>query len=95
MSARLYNLSFNTTERSLQSAFESEGDAVLSVTVATGPRRGYGFVQMSSDGGGLRAIAAWNGRELDGHPIVVSDASTRPSRGDPATSEFRAPKRRR
>lgn len=92
--SRLYvgNLSFNTTERTLRTAFESEGGSVLSVTIATdeatGRARGYGFVQMGSDSEALRAIAAWNGRELDGHPILVSDAGAHPSRGDAAASEF-------
>jgi len=99
--AKLYvgNLSFNTTEMSLRTAFESEGGSVLSVTIAvdeaTGRPRGFGFVQMGSAVEGQRAIDAWNGRELDGHPILVSDAGDRPSRMEPATTEFRAGGRRR
>lgn len=93
--ARLYvgNLSMNTTEVTLRSAFEQEGGLVLSVTIAmddaTGRPRGFGFVQMGSAVEGLRAIDAWNGRELDGHPILVSDAGDRPSRMEAVGSEFR------
>ena len=92
--ARLYvgNLSFNTTEASLRSAFELEGGPVLSVEIAvdaiTGRPRGFGFVQMGSSSDGARAIEALHGRELDGHAILVSDAGDRPARSEPAKSEF-------
>jgi len=91
---RLYvgNLSLNTTEASLRTAFEHDGGAVVSVTIAvdaaTGRPRGFAFVQMGSGADGLRAIEAWHGRELDGHAILVSDAGDRPGRSEQAKSDF-------
>lgn len=40
----------------------------------TGRARGFGFVEMSNDGDGDKAIAALNGRELDGRALNVNEA---------------------
>ena len=57
--------------------FEAHGtvDRVNLVTDReTGRARGFGFVEMSNDGEGERAIAALNGRELDGRALNVNEA---------------------
>jgi RNA recognition motif-containing protein len=91
--ARLYvgNLSLNTTEASLRHAFEGDGGEVARVELAlgtTGGHRGFAFVDMRSPSDGLRTIAAWHGRELDGRTILVADAQGRPERGARAKTEF-------
>jgi RNA recognition motif-containing protein len=91
--ARLYvgNLSLNTTERSLRLALEADGSQVEQVEIAggtSGPHRGFAFVDMRSPSDCLRAIAAWNGNELDGRTILVADAKGRPERGVRAKTEF-------
>lgn len=74
------NLSWDTTEAGLQSAFEDFGQ-VSSVTIIkdryTGQSRGFGFVEMPNDEEGRAAITALNGKELDGRPLKVDQARPR------------------
>ena len=81
------NLSYGTTDDSLRSLFEAHG-AVASVSIITdretGRSRGFGFVEMSNDGEADRAIAATNGKDVDGRKITVNEArpkSDRPGGG--------------
>ena len=63
------NLSFNSTEDSVRTLFEQYGavDRVSIVTDRdTGQAKGFGFVEMSGDAEGLRAIESLSGRELNG-----------------------------
>ena len=83
---RLYvgNLSFNTTEDSLRSAFEADGRSVREVTLVidreTGRPRGFAFVEMSSKADGVSAMQALDGSSLDGRQIKVSEAKERAPR---------------
>jgi len=83
---RLYvgNLSYNTDERSLREVFEQEGRKVTEVKLVTdretGQPRGFAFVEMASPADAEAAIAALNGRELDGRTLKVNEAQER-SRG--------------
>ncbi len=64
--------------------FEAYGtvDRVSVVTDReTGRARGFGFVEMSSDDEAERAIAALNGRELDGRALNVNEARPKTDRG--------------
>lgn len=77
------NLSFQTTEADLRTAFEPFG-AVSRVSIMTdrdtGRSRGFGFVEMNDDQQGEDAIAALNGSELDGRQLNVNVARPRPER---------------
>jgi cold-inducible RNA-binding protein len=77
------NLSFATTEETLRSLFETHG-TVERVTVVTdrdtGQPRGFGFVEMTDDGDGLKAITAVNGRDIDGRTLTVNEARPRVER---------------
>ena len=77
------NLSFGTTEDSVRSLFETHG-TVARVNIAadrdTGQPRGFGFVEMSNDGEGEKAIAALNGAEIDGRALNVNEARPKPER---------------
>lgn len=77
------NLSFQTTEQDLRTAFEAFG-AVSRVSIMTdrdtGRSRGFGFVEMADDQQGDDAIAALNGSELDGRALNVNVARPRPER---------------
>ena len=78
------NLSFGATEESVRSLFEAYGtvDRVNVVTDRdTGRARGFGFVEMSVADEADRAIAALNGRELDGRAINVNEARPKEDRG--------------
>ena len=71
------NLSFNTAEDELRQAFESYGqvDRVSIMTDRdTGRSRGFGFVEMTNNEDGEKAIAALNGSQLGGRTINVNEA---------------------
>ena len=76
------NLSFNATEDAVRSMFEAYG-TVERVNIVTdrdtGRAKGFGFVEMSVDADGDRAIEALSGRELDGRNLTVNEA--RPKEG--------------
>jgi RNA recognition motif-containing protein len=78
------NLSFGATEDAVRSMFEAYGtvDRVSVVTDReTGRARGFGFVEMSGDDEAERAIAALNGRELDGRALNINEARPKEDRG--------------
>lgn len=78
------NLSFNTSEDELRQAFEGFGqvDRVSILTDRdTGRSRGFGFVEMSSDEDGEKAIAAMNGKQIGGRTINVNEARPKADRG--------------
>lgn len=78
------NLSFGATEDSLRAMFEAYG-AVERVNVVTdrdtGRARGFGFVEMSVNADADKAIAALNGRELDGRALNINEARPKEDRG--------------
>ncbi|MEO7539211.1 MAG: RNA-binding protein [Pyrinomonadaceae bacterium] len=86
MSMKLYvgNLSFQTSSQELEELFASMG-TVESATVVedreTGRSRGFGFVEMSSQEEGEKAIAELNGQEVSGREIKVNEAKPREDRG--------------
>ena len=77
------NLSFGASEESLRSLFETYG-TVGRVNIVTdrdtGQPRGFGFVEMANDGEGEKAIAAVNGRDLDGRTLSVNEARPKADR---------------
>jgi len=81
------NLSFGATEDAVRSLFEAHG-AVERVNICTdrdsGQPRGFGFVEMTNDSEGDKAIAALNGKDLDGRALNINEArpkNDRPSNG--------------
>ena len=77
------NLSFDATEGAVRSMFEEFGavDRVNLVTDReTGRARGFGFVEMSNDAEGQKAIASLNGRDLDGRALNVNEARPKENR---------------
>lgn len=75
------NLSYSVTSDDLRKTFEEFG-AIESADVImdrnTNRSKGFGFVEMSSDQEAKAAIAALNGKDMDGRPLNVSEA--RPKR---------------
>ena len=71
------NFSFGTTEEAVCSLFEAHG-TVERVNICTdrdsGQPRGFGFVEMTNEGESEKAIAALNGRDLDGRALNVNEA---------------------
>ena len=79
------NLSFDTTERELESAFASYGEvqsARLATDRDTNRPRGFGFVEMANQTEAQNAIAGLNGQELQGRTLTVNEARPREERGN-------------
>ena len=83
---RLYvgNLSYSTTQDTLQDEFAAYGDVDEVAVITdreTGRPRGFAFVTMSDPQAGRSAIESLNGREVDGRTITVNEAKPRAERG--------------
>ncbi len=78
------NLPYSMTENQLTEMFQKIGE-VTSAKVITdkfsGRSKGFAFVEMSSEEEAGKAIEKLNGTQLEGRPIVVSEA--RPMRERP------------
>lgn len=78
------NLSFGATEDAVRVLFEQFGtiERVSIITDRdTGQSRGFGFVEMSSNDEAHRAIAALDGKELEGRALKVNEARPKEDRG--------------
>ena len=85
MSTRLYigNLSYNTTQEQLQEIFSAHGPVEsvdLIMDKFSGRPRGFGFVTMETKEGAEAAIAALNGKNIDGRDLTVNEARPREER---------------
>lgn len=71
------NLDFGATDDVVRSMFEAYG-AVDRASVVTdrdsGRSKGFAFVEMPNDADGERAIAALNGKELNGRALTINEA---------------------
>jgi RNA recognition motif-containing protein len=78
------NISFNTDEAALRSAFGEHGevDEVAVITDRdTGRSRGFAFVTMADDSAARAAMDALNGKELDGRTLNVNEARAKTGGG--------------
>ena len=78
------NLSFDETESSLETAFAAHGEVTSARIVTdreTGRSRGFGFVEMSDQTQAQAAIAALNGKNVNGRDLTVNEARPREDRG--------------
>ena len=85
------NVSFQTTESDLTALFEPFGEisrVQLMTDRDTGRSRGFAFVEMSSDEDAAKAIAALNGKEVDGRALNVNEARPKPERSGPQGSGY-------
>lgn len=85
MPAKLYvgNLSFNTTETDLQDLFAQVGpvqETLIMQDRMTMKSRGFGFVTMVEAGDAQKAIAQFNGKQIDGRALTVNEARPREER---------------
>src|SRR5438445_12560779 len=84
MGKRLYvgNLTEGVNNNDLEqmcAAFGTVESAQVIVDRDTGRSKGFGFVEMASDQEAQAAIAAMNGKEVDGRALTVNEA--RPKEG--------------
>src|ERR1035438_7261817 len=78
------NMSFQTSEDDLRSLFQAHGK-IFRVNPPpdrdTGRARGFAFVEMSSQAEAACAIAALNGKEVDGRALRVNEAQPKTEGG--------------
>jgi RNA recognition motif-containing protein len=78
------NLSFDTTEEDLRTAFGGYG-TITSVAIIkdkfSGESRGFGFVEMANSAEAKKAIEGMGGTELNGRSLNVNEARPREERG--------------
>jgi RNA recognition motif-containing protein len=84
MGKKIYvgNLAYGVSSSDLQQMFEAHGEVQSAQVIMdrdTGRSKGFGFVEMSSDQEAQAAIAALNGKEMDGRTLTVNEA--RPKEG--------------
>jgi len=80
------NMSFQTTEGDLRSLFETFGEITrlqIMTDRDTGRARGFGFVDMTNDEEAAKAIAALNGKEVNGRALNVNEARPKTDRSGP------------
>ena len=92
------NLSFKTTDASLQEVFQAHGKVESARVVMdrdSGRSKGFGFVEMSNSEEATAAINALNGTDLDGRSINVNEARPKPEGGGrPSSGGFGSGDRR-
>jgi RNA recognition motif-containing protein len=79
MSTKIYvgNLSFDTSSQDLTELFSASGTVESANVIEdrdTGRSRGFAFVEMASSAEAEAAIAALNGKEVDGRELKVNEA---------------------
>ncbi|MCP4828929.1 MAG: RNA-binding protein [Proteobacteria bacterium] len=77
------NLSYNITEEDLRAMFAEYGDvssAKLIIDRDSGRSKGFGFVEMSTEDAGQKAIDELNGRDVSGRSLTVNKARPREER---------------
>ena len=78
------NLSFDTDDAALRTAFEAHGEVTSAQVITdrdTGRSRGFGFVEMPSNEEAKAAMTALDGSDLDGRTLKVNEAKPRGSGG--------------
>jgi RNA recognition motif-containing protein len=74
------NLSFDTSESDLRTAFEAHGSVSSASIISdkyTGRSRGFGFVEMENAEEAKAAISNLHEKELDGRQLNVNEARPR------------------
>ena len=86
-------LSYETTENTLKETFSKAGtveSATIIVDKMSGRSKGFGFVEMSSEEEAQKAIEMFNGKEIDGRNVTVSEARPMESRPRPGGFQRRS-----
>ena len=77
------NLSYEMSEENLRNEFAEYGEVKSAKIITdreTGRSRGFGFVEMNSDGEGKKAMEELNGKDFEGRQLVVNEARPREER---------------
>jgi RNA recognition motif-containing protein len=86
MGKKLYvgNLTYEVTSSALEQMFAPHGTVESAQVIMdrdTGRSKGFGFVEMKTDQEAQAAIAAMNGKEVEGRSLTVNEAKPREDRG--------------
>ena len=87
MNKKLYigNLSYGVTEQDLNHNFSTIGKVVSTAIIKdrySNLSKGFGFVEMETEEAAREAIEQFNGGNLRGKAIIVSEAKEKKPRGD-------------
>ena len=83
MNIYVSNLSFNVQDEDLKEFFTPYGEVTSAKVIndrETGRSRGFGFVEMSDDAAGKKAIAELDGATVENRTISVTVAKPKESR---------------
>jgi RNA recognition motif-containing protein len=83
MNIYVANLSFDLQDEDLRKFFIPYGEvssAKIIVDKMTDRSRGFGFVEMTDETAGRKAIAELDGATVQGRPIKVNEAKPKPER---------------
>lgn len=78
------NLGFDVTSQELEALFAQAGSCESAAVITdreTGRSRGFGFVEMASNGEAQNAIQQFDGHEFKGRPLKVNEAREREGGG--------------
>jgi cold-inducible RNA-binding protein len=86
MGKKLYvgNLTYQVTDSALEQMFATHGTVQSAQVIMdrdTGRSKGFGFVEMKSDQEAQAAIAALNGKDVEGRALTVNEARPRAEGG--------------
>ena len=86
MGKKLYvgNLSYGISDSTLEQMFSAHGQVQSAQVIMdrdTGRSKGFGFVEMGTDEEAQAAIAAMNGKEVEGRALTVTEARPKESGG--------------
>jgi len=82
-------LPYSTTEAELTDFFSKAGQVDSAAIISdrmSGRSKGFGFVEMASEGEAQKAIEMFNGKEIDGKNVTVNEA--RPMEARPRRDGF-------
>ena len=83
MNIYVSNLSFNVQDEDLKEFFAEYGEVTSAKVILdkfTNKSRGFGFVEMSDDTAGQKAITELDGAQVEGRAITVTIAKPREER---------------
>ncbi len=83
MNIYIGNISYETSEEDLRTAFGAYGEVDSAKIITdrdTGRSKGFAFVEMPDQGNGEAAVEGLNGQDMGGRALRVNEARPRESR---------------
>ena len=77
------NMSYQTTEESIKSLFEEYGEVEKMIFIKdreTQRPKGFGFISMTDDAAGKKAIEELDQKEFEGRTLKINEAKPREER---------------